>query len=421
MMDSCSSPWNGEEVGTPNTSQYFPDDSGYLSNPGSSGSESNCVRLRRFSCSSPYNSRSPVGYCHNIIPSTSAFQQNCYTNGQLDSLQKTEGAHCDSVLLNDIGCCKESLSLQNKLLAASCREDNLPRLAGSKSYSFLKSSQYSTPTSDRSISLQTASGISDSQTPEKIDLNPCEQSFPKCLFTHCGNENESLYESSIISKSTVPYSWSSKLGKPRIDVLAALASYRPVVSRILQFLRPEDLVAVAAVSHTWRNICKNDKQANRRRQIYLRAKIQLKENKEEYSPYVKAQQHSRRYLRRGACSELQNLCMPSPRKKEPVSPPVSPSKVRFHLFYKEGGKLSQGEHLMPCPRCSLPSHISSSEGYGRCSRPGCLFEFCIHCHSAPHMGKPCRAVLPVLQSHCRRMRNGIGSAASRRNLRKLLL
>ncbi|XP_049800933.1 uncharacterized protein LOC126235978 isoform X3 [Schistocerca nitens] len=367
MMDSCSSPWNGEEVGTPNTSQYFPDDSGYLSNPGSSGSESNCVRLRRSSCSSPYNSRSPVGYCHNIIPSTAAFQQNCYTNGQLDCLQKTEGAHCDSVLLNDIGCCKESVSLQNKLLAASCREDNLPRLAGSKSYSFLKSSQYSTPTSDRSISLQTASGISDSQTPEKIDLNPCEQSFPKCFFTHCGNENESLYESSIISKSTVPYSWSSKLGKPRVDVLAALASYRPVVSRILQFLRPEDLVAVAAVSHTWRNICKNDKQANRRRQIYLRAKIQLKENKEE------------------------------------------------------GGKLSQGEHLMPCPRCSLPSHISSSEGYGRCSRPGCLFEFCIHCHSAPHMGKPCRAVLPVLQSHCRRMRNGIGSAASRRNLRKLLL
>ncbi|XP_012278929.1 uncharacterized protein LOC105698885 [Orussus abietinus] len=213
-------------------------------------------------------------------------------------------------------------------------------------------------------------------------------------------------------------------GRETVDLLTLLgekSNHWRIVSKILSFLSPQDLCSISMVSKAWRRICANDSRANMRRLSYIILRQNAKENlkmirKAKLEGDVQMSPKSR-YARKGYLLEVQNLLQVPPLALPPNSPPVSPSKVRFHSFVKASRTLAPWEHLLPCPSCSFPCHVDREKNLGSCSRQGCSLEFCAKCSSKPHTG-PCKT--PLLATPTKRnKRLVVGSRQSKRNLRRL--
>nr|XP_033322257.1 uncharacterized protein LOC117218171 [Megalopta genalis] len=213
-------------------------------------------------------------------------------------------------------------------------------------------------------------------------------------------------------------------GRKTVDMLALLgdkSNHWRTVSKILSYLGPQDLCSISMVSKTWRRICVSDFKANSRRLTH----IMLRQNAKENLKIIKKDKMERdllaspksRYAKKGCLLEVQNLLRVPNNRQPPSSPPVSPSKVKFHSFVKASRTLEPWEHLLPCPKCSFPCHVNDEKNVGTCSRQGCLMEFCTSCSSRPHTG-PCRT--PLLATPTKRSKRLIvGSRQSKRNLRRL--
>ncbi|XP_011873192.1 PREDICTED: uncharacterized protein LOC105564998 [Vollenhovia emeryi] len=215
-------------------------------------------------------------------------------------------------------------------------------------------------------------------------------------------------------------------GRGKVDFLSLLgeeSNHLNLVSKILSLLSSQDLCSASMVSRVWRRICKADPAANSRRMSFIMRKHTVKENlwllttiakKAKREDDIQTSPKSRRYVRKGHLLDVQNLLqVPA----QPNSPPVSPSKIKFHSFVKASRTLANGEYLLPCPRCSFPCHVDSEKNVGACSRQGCSIEFCISCSSKPHAG-PCKT--PLLATPTKRNKRLIvGSRQSKRNLRRL--
>ncbi|XP_015601620.1 uncharacterized protein LOC107270801 [Cephus cinctus] len=213
-------------------------------------------------------------------------------------------------------------------------------------------------------------------------------------------------------------------GKDTVDVLLLLgekSDHWRIVSKILALLSPQDLCSISMVSKAWRRICANDSRANTRRLSHIILRQSAKENlklfrKAKMESDIQTSPKSR-YARKGYLLEVQNLLQVPPTRRPPNSPPVSPSKVKFHSFVKASRTLAPWEHLLPCPRCSFPCHVDGEKNVGTCSRQGCSMEFCTSCSSRPHTG-PCKT--PLLATPTKRNKRLIvGSRQSKRNLRRL--
>ncbi|CAD1472745.1 unnamed protein product, partial [Heterotrigona itama] len=130
-------------------------------------------------------------------------------------------------------------------------------------------------------------------------------------------------------------------GRETVDILALLgdkSNHWRIVSKILSFLGPQDLCSVSMVSKTWRTICMNDSKANTRRLIHVILRKNVKENlklikKSKMEGDIQSSPKSR-YARKGYLLEVQNLLQVPGNQLPPGSPPVSPSKVKFHSFVK---------------------------------------------------------------------------------------
>lgn len=214
-------------------------------------------------------------------------------------------------------------------------------------------------------------------------------------------------------------------GREKVDFLSLLgeeSNHLNLVSKILSYLGAPDLCSVSMVSAAWRRICESDFCANARRMSYILRKQNIKENlrmKTKLEENVQTSPRSRPYVRKGLLQDVQNLiCVPA-QTKPPNSPPVSPSKVKFHSFVKASRTLASGEYLLPCPRCTFPCHVDNEKNVGTCSRQGCSIEFCISCSSKPHTGL-CKT--PLLATPTKRNNKRlivVGSKRSKRNLRRL--
>ncbi|XP_012522118.1 F-box only protein 43 [Monomorium pharaonis] len=215
-------------------------------------------------------------------------------------------------------------------------------------------------------------------------------------------------------------------GKGKVDFLSLLgeeSNHLNLVSKILSYLSPQDLCSASMVSRVWRKICKSDFSANKRRMGFIMRKHTVKENlwllamakKAKREEDIQTSPKSRRYVRKGYLLDVQNMLqIPA----QPNSPPVSPSKIKFHSFVKASRKLANGEYLLRCPRCSFPCHVDSEKSVGACSRQGCSIEFCISCSSKPHAG-PCKTSLLTTPTKRNNKRLIAGSRQSKRNLRRL--
>ena len=213
-------------------------------------------------------------------------------------------------------------------------------------------------------------------------------------------------------------------GRETVDILALLgdkSNHWRIVSKILSHLGPQDLCSISMVSKTWRRVCINDSRANTRRLTHVILRQNAKENlklikKSKMEGDIQSSPKSR-YARKGYLLEVQNLLQVQRNHRPPSSPPVSPSKVKFHSFVKASRTLAPWEHLLPCPKCSFPCHVDGEKNVGTCSRQGCSLEFCTSCSSKPHTG-PCKT--PLLATPTKRnKRLVVGSRQSKRNLRRL--
>ncbi|KAL6261585.1 hypothetical protein P5V15_006671 [Pogonomyrmex californicus] len=166
------------------------------------------------------------------------------------------------------------------------------------------------------------------------DLAAAAEIKPKKLdFSHRGL-SASLRKS---RRATLDYT-----GKEKVDFLSLLgeeSNHLNVVSKILSLLSPQDLCSISMVSRAWGRICKNDFCANGRRMSFIMRKHAIKENlwlmklakKAKCEEDVPTSPKSRRYVRKGCLLDVQNLLhVPA----QPNSPPVSPSKIKFHSFVK---------------------------------------------------------------------------------------
>ncbi|XP_076247230.1 uncharacterized protein LOC143187119 [Calliopsis andreniformis] len=247
------------------------------------------------------------------------------------------------------------------------------------------------------------------------DLSAIVEIKPKRLnFSH-----PALSVAAHRTRATLDYT-----GKETVDILSLLgdkSNHWRIVSKILSYLGSQDLCSVSMVSKTWRRICINDSRANMRRLTHVILRQNVKENlklikKSKMEGDIQSSPKSR-YARKGYLLEVQNLLQVQTHQRPPSSPPVSPSKVKFHSFVKASRTLAPWEHLLPCPKCSFPCHIDGEKNVGKCSRQGCSIEFCTSCSSRLHTG-PCKT--PLLATPTKRnKRLVVGSRQSKRNLRRL--
>lgn len=218
----------------------------------------------------------------------------------------------------------------------------------------------------------------------------------------------------LVMPSTSAAEQPQYLGREKVDFLLCLgneSNHLPALDTILGYLEPADLCRASIVSSSWKKIIDNLPEVYQRKRNYIDDCLQIKENLHQSTKKTEGILPFR-----GQLIAIQNLsrteenASPSPR-----SPPVSPSKVRFNLYLKEGRKLESGETLMQCPRCQLPSR-RETERSAICTRRGCQYHFCILCLCKFHAEKPC----PVSSVRLRkRPTPKIGSRECRRNLQRL--
>ncbi|XP_011252493.1 F-box only protein 5 [Camponotus floridanus] len=259
---------------------------------------------------------------------------------------------------------------------------------------------------------------SENQKLSKLCIADLSEIKPKRLdFSHRG-----LALRNNIRRATLDYT-----GREKVDFLSLLgeeSNHLNLVSKILSYLGPPDLCSVSMVSAAWRRICENDSGANGRRMSYILRKQNIKENlkvtfkKAKREEDIQTSPKSRHYVRKGFLVDVQNFLYVPAQPRPPNSPPVSPSKVKFHSYVKASRTLASGEYLLPCPKCRFPCHVDSEKNVGTCSRQGCSIEFCISCSSKPHTG-PCKTPLLATPTKRNNKRLIVGSRQSKRNLRRL--
>ncbi|KAF7998521.1 hypothetical protein HCN44_010929 [Aphidius gifuensis] len=242
----------------------------------------------------------------------------------------------------------------------------------------------------------------------KVDIKPKRLDFDRTNFTK--HRRRSNYVNLI--------------GKSKADLFSLLGEQTNhcwIVSKILGYLSPKDLCSISMVSTIWRRICFADSFANKRRIQYVHYRQNTKENlkfikkyKTEINNSISESPKSRR---RGYLIPVHNLLSPKGRRT-PSSPPVSPSKIKFHSFLKAGRSLAPWERLFSCPKCSFASHVDNDKNVGVCTREGCGIKFCTFCSSNPHSG-PCKALQLATPTKRRTPPLIVGSKQSKRNLRRL--
>eukprot|EP00096_Caligus_rogercresseyi_P012489 TRINITY_DN5240_c0_g1_i2.p1 TRINITY_DN5240_c0_g1~~TRINITY_DN5240_c0_g1_i2.p1 ORF type:complete len:316 (+),score=73.16 TRINITY_DN5240_c0_g1_i2:85-948(+) len=204
------------------------------------------------------------------------------------------------------------------------------------------------------------------------------------------SSSSSLVSYSRLSCKSVRGRYSWWVGKDRLDVLRVLCEMN--LSHLLRllgrYLGGKDLLSMSLVSKTWNTIVSTHYASNK--MDYL---LSVKSDSEN-SGYEEMRRQ--RNTPRKAMANVSNFVLGSGSSASSSSglvsarralhdSPGSPSKMRHRLFTEEASKLSPGECLQSCPRCTNPSRVIPSEFRATCSRMSCGFEFCTKCMCAAHI------------------------------------
>lgn len=130
-------------------------------------------------------------------------------------------------------------------------------------------------------------------------------------------------------------------GRENVDIMYFLAErhhFEPVTEKIFSFLSGSDIISMSMVSKVWCNAVQNSPIAQKQKRIYFKLS---KENRSRYDGRDRSIFNNKGYL-----ANIGNV-MRSPSKKDlpQRSPPVSPSKYRFHVFQKVRQSILSLKHL----------------------------------------------------------------------------
>lgn len=145
-------------------------------------------------------------------------------------------------------------------------------------------------------------------------------------------DNDSLFlkrKSPIPTKTNI-HERNSLEGREKVDFIFFLSErhhFELVTEKIFSFLSGSDIISISMVSKTWCNAVENSQIAQKKKRTYFKLS---KENRCDYDGRDRSAFHNKGYL-----TNISNV-MRSPSKKDMPqrSPPVSPSKYRFHVFQK---------------------------------------------------------------------------------------
>ncbi|KAK0171796.1 hypothetical protein PV328_005199 [Microctonus aethiopoides] len=247
-----------------------------------------------------------------------------------------------------------------------------------------------------------------------VDIKPKRLDFSEKSF-HCSG---GVYKHRKLTPSYI--------GRDTVDILSLLgekSNHYRIIEKIFSYLSSQDLCSISMVSRLWRKLCIADYSANTRRLRHVIVRQNTKENLKLITGKNKCdndvQQTMNCIVRKGYFVAVQNLLhVPQRRRTQPSSPPVSPSKIKFHSFVKASRTLEPWERLFPCPKCSFACSVDTENNVGMCTREGCSTKFCPYCSSQPHTGA-CKT--PLLATPTKRKKRPlvVGSKQSKRNLRRL--
>ncbi|XP_050420395.1 F-box only protein 5-like [Adelges cooleyi] len=232
----------------------------------------------------------------------------------------------------------------------------------------------------------------------------------------CPKQDDHLQKKkNIDSPKIVSHERASLEGRDHVDIMYFLAErnhFGLVVEKIFSYLSDSDIVPVSMVSKIWNNAVQNSPTAQSKRQIYFKLS---KENRGCEGRNRAAM------INKGCLSNIGNV-MRSPTKRDltPRSPPVSPSKYRWHVFQKEAKKLNPDQRLIRCPLCTMPSSWTPTQSTrAQCHRIHCRYTFCTSCmceYTVVPVHK-CRST--PISSHARQTLI-TSMSRSKHNLRRLL-
>lgn len=149
----------------------------------------------------------------------------------------------------------------------------------------------------------------------------------------CSNDEESQFlkrKNFTPHRNEINHERISVEGRENVDIMYFLAerhNFEPVIEKIFSFLSGSDIVSMSMVSKTWCSAVKNSLTAQKKKRMYFKLS---KENRVGYDGRDRSALHNK-----GCLANIANV-MRSPSKSDLLqrSPPVSPSKYRFHVFQK---------------------------------------------------------------------------------------
>nr|XP_046214354.1 F-box only protein 5 [Oncorhynchus gorbuscha] len=216
------------------------------------------------------------------------------------------------------------------------------------------------------------------------------------------------------------------LGLECMDVLKALLErdMKHILTRILLLLGDVDLISCRKVSKTWRKVicqnksalCRCDQAKERLRDTRTSAGL---ENVGSLTRDVALSRVVMSCMQRVASTPIQKSTYRTRSQREGTQTLYCSQQSRFREYQEAASLLKQHESLKPCKRCGSPAKHNADAMRATCTRLSCGFDFCTLCQGPFHGSSACQTGLARGPSSSRANPILIGSARSKRNVRRL--
>ncbi|XP_020350897.1 F-box only protein 5-like [Oncorhynchus kisutch] len=215
------------------------------------------------------------------------------------------------------------------------------------------------------------------------------------------------------------------MGLECMDVLKALLErdMKHILTRILCLL-DVDLISCRKVSKSWRKIICQDKSALRKcdqaeqRLQYSRIPVGL-ENVGFLTRDTTLSRVVMSCMQRVASIPIQKSTKRMLSQRACTQAPYCSHQSRFREYQEAASSLKQHESLKPCKRCGSPAKHNADAMRATCTRFSCAFDFCTQCQCPFHGSSTCFTRLTWRPSSSTATPILIGSARSKRNVRRL--
>lgn len=183
------------------------------------------------------------------------------------------------------------------------------------------------------ITNRPSSNVGNTPSNTRQEMSPTKQlklSSELRLYFKSNDDDGLLRRKNVPVQKSINHKRISVDGREKIDIMYFLVErhhFEPVAEKIFSFLSGSDIISMSMVSKVWCKAVKNSPMAQKKKGTYFKLS---KENRDLFNGRDRSS-----YPNKGCLANISNV-MRSPTKRDlpQRSPPVSPSKYRFHVFQK---------------------------------------------------------------------------------------